>query len=326
MNCHQANQIGLVDYLDFLGFQPRKITRSNYWYLSPFRNEKNASFKVESNKNVWYDHGPWKGGKLVDFVMEFYQCTLSRALKEISFFLPPAGHPVSNAKPTVRWHYQDRLMIRDAVTAATIKIQTSKPIRDIALCRYLHKRRISKNIADKYCLEVEFTNAMKERIYRAIGFKNSVGGYELRNEYFKGSSSPKYHTFLDNKAKEITVFEGFFDFLSYQSLVENQDQPITNFLVLNSLSFFERSFPLMEMHREVHLYLDQDPTGRRCTRLAMQRSNRCKDESQLYKGYKDLNDWMINFGKPHDLKIQLTSAELATVLLATHPGKSRLNN
>jgi len=130
------------------------------------------------------------------------------------------------------------------------------------------------------------------------------------------SSSPKYHTYLDNNAKEITVFEGFFDFLSYQSLVENQDQPVTNFLVLNSLSFFERSFPLMEKHQTVHLYLDQDPAGRRWTKLAIQRSDHCKDESQLYKGYKDLNDWIINFGKPHYAAIKSDAADLVAVKFA----------
>ena len=215
--------------------------------------------------------------------------------------------------------------MKDAVIAASIKIHTSRPIRDVALCRYLHKRRISKTVADKYCLEVEFTNSERERIYRAIGFRNSVGGYELRNEYFKGGSSPKYHTFLDNKAKEVTVFEGFFDFLSYQSMVENQEQPATNFLVLNSLSFFERSFPIMEKHRAIHLYLDQDAAGRRCTKLALQRSNCCNDESQLYKGYKDLNDWMINLGKPHYTKLQTSPGEVATVAWGTFHGKRRLN-
>ena len=70
--------------------------------------------------------------------------------------------------------------------------------------------------------EVVFTNADKEKIYSAIGFKNNAGGYELRNEYFKGSSSPKCVTYLDNKADKISVFEGFFDFLSHQSIHQKQ--------------------------------------------------------------------------------------------------------
>ena len=85
MNCEQANQIDMVDYLSSLGYQPQKITGKNYWYLSPFRDEKEPSFKVERKKNVWYDHGPGKGGKLVDFVMEFYQCVCRQ--NDVDFLL-----------------------------------------------------------------------------------------------------------------------------------------------------------------------------------------------------------------------------------------------
>ena len=57
------------------------------------------------------------------------------------------------------------------------------------LCRYLRQRRIEKNIADKYCYEIIFEMNHKEK-HHAIGFKNNTSGYVLRNEYFKGSSSP----------------------------------------------------------------------------------------------------------------------------------------
>ena len=193
---------------------------------------------------------------------------------------------------------------KDARETAIKIIAAKQPIQDLKLCRYLWQRRIDKSIADRYCHEVHFTNADKEKIYKAIGFKNNAGGYELRNEYFKGSSSPKYVTYLDNKAKNVSVFEGFFDFMSYETMNKNQREDLTglpdrhmNFLILNSLSFFERSLLLMEKHQHIHLFLDHDNAGRKCTSLALKRSLKFKDESKLYKGYKDLNDWMMNFGK-----------------------------
>jgi len=81
--------------------------------------------------------------------------------------------------------------------------------------------------------------------YYAIGFKNNVGGYELRNEKFKASSSPKDISLIEDNTEKLTVFEGFFNFLSYLAIHHKQEQPVTNFLVLNSTSFFERSLPLM---------------------------------------------------------------------------------
>lgn len=95
---------------------------------------------------------------------------------------------------------------KDARETGIRIIAAKQPIDDLALCRYIRQRRIEKNIADRYGYEVHSTAGEKEKIYRAVAFKNNAGGYELRNEYFKGSSSPKYITYLDNKAKNISVF------------------------------------------------------------------------------------------------------------------------
>jgi hypothetical protein len=137
-----------------------------------------------------------------------------------------------------------------------------------------------------------------EKKYTALlALKNNAGGYELRNKYFKGSSSPKWVTYINNKSDKLTVFEGFFDFLSYQSMHQNQQQMFSGFLILNSLSYFERSLLLMEKYDSIHLYLDNDNAGKKCIKLAQKRSSKFLDESKLYKRYKDLNDWKINFGK-----------------------------
>jgi CHC2 zinc finger/Toprim-like len=297
MNCEEANQIDMVRYLNSIGYQPQKIRRQDHWYLSPFRKEKEPSFKVSRSKNVWYDHGLGKGGTLVDFVMQLNKFSIRDALNEISSFHPQNNFKNSVTRPPVQSH-QNRLLIDGDATETAIKIIAAKqPIQDLLLCRYLRQRMIEKNIADKYCHEVLFTNSGNPKEYRAIGFKNNAGGYELRNEYFKGSSSPKDITYLDNKVDNLTVLEGFFDFISYQSINQNQEQELTNFLVLNSLSFFEKSFLLMEKHGSIHLYLDRDAAGIKCTNLALNKSPNFKDESKLYKGYKDLNDWIMNFGK-----------------------------
>jgi len=297
MNCEQANQIDLVDYLHSIGHEPSKIRGNDYWYHSPLRDEKEPSFKVNRNKNVWYDHGLGKGGTLVDFTKEhFHYDTISEVLQNLSFFQGQNLFQNNNNRPPFH-SYEHNIFEGDSRETAIRIIAAKQPIQNPMLCRYLKQRKIEKNIADKYCYEIQFTNGSNNKTYIAIGFKNNAGGYELRNEYFKGSSSPKYITCLDNGANKVTVFEGFFDFMSYQTIHQNQQQEVTNFLVLNSLSFFERSLLLMEKHQSSHLYLDQDEAGRKYTKLALKRSAHFKDESKLYKGYKDLNDWLINFGK-----------------------------
>ena len=73
----------------------------------------------------------------------------------------------------------------------------------------------------------------------ALGFKNDSGGYELRNELFKGSNTPKDITTFKNSGKKVAIFEGFFDFNSFTSLLQNKELKAFSFCILNSLSFLK---------------------------------------------------------------------------------------
>ena len=52
----------------------------------------------------------------------------------------------------------------------------------------------------------------------------------------------------------------------------------------------------MEKHEHIHLYLDHDDAGKKCLEIALKRSSKYEDESRLYEGYKDINDWVTHFG------------------------------
>jgi hypothetical protein len=129
-----------------------------------------------------------------------------------------------------------------------------------------------------------------------IRLKNNSGGYELRNEYFKGSSSPKNVTIINNNSENINVFEGMFSFLSFQTLQQNNSIVLTDFLVLNSLSFFEKSRNVMEQHQRINLYLDRDNAGLKHRQDALNWSKKYIDKSQLYQHHKDLNDYLVHQG------------------------------
>src|SRR5688500_8509892 len=83
MNCAEANQMDLVEYLYSLGFHPEKIRNNDYWYLSPLRDEKTASFKVNKVLNLWFDHGMGKGGNLIDFALLYHHCSLHKILQNL---------------------------------------------------------------------------------------------------------------------------------------------------------------------------------------------------------------------------------------------------
>jgi DNA primase len=284
MNCEQANQIDMVEYLRKLGYFPAKIRGSDHWFLSPLRGEKTPSFKINKSKNIWYDHGMGKGGNLINFACAFFHCSVPEALRKIREETPGQ---ISYSSPAAS-------MIDLPENPLKI-LSVTEPITDMNLLRYLNQRNIDIQVANLYCKEVVYENGRKT--YCALGFKNNSGGYELRSGRFKGSSSPKYVSYFDCHAKSIIVFEGFFDFLTYQTIHRNQQLEPANFLVLNSLSFFTRSLLLIEKHDSIHLYLDNDKAGQECTKTLQQRCEKVIDQSGLYQGYKDLNDWWVSSQK-----------------------------
>jgi hypothetical protein len=161
------------------------------------------------------------------------------------------------------------------------------------LLNYLQKRCIPLEIASRFCKEVDFLLYGKK--HTVIGFQNNAGGYELRSENFKGSSSPKDITLIDNRTNDVVVFEGFFNFLSFCTVNKKLTAPLSNCLVLNSLSFFEKSRSLMEKYSRVHLILDRDSAGKHWTKQALQwAGDRYIDRSDFYQDHKDLNDWLIH--------------------------------
>lgn len=55
MTIEEAKSIRIADYLYSLGYSPVKQQGINLWYKSPFREESEASFKVNTEREQWYD-------------------------------------------------------------------------------------------------------------------------------------------------------------------------------------------------------------------------------------------------------------------------------
>jgi Toprim-like/CHC2 zinc finger len=301
----EAKQIDLIDYLAALGHYPKKVHNKDYWYLSPLREEKTPSFKVNRSLNAWYDHGIGKGGNIIDFGVLYFNCTVSDFLEHLSQYQSTTASFFHQQVPTP--HLQASVPCfadekKETVNESKIIIREARPLAEISLLKYLEKRNIPFAIAEKFCKEVDFLLYGKTRT--VIGFQNNAGGYELRSADFKGSSSPKEVTFFDHDKGELKVFEGFFNFLSHQAINKKDAEPLTNFLVLNSLSFFLKERERMEQHQQIHLFLDRDSAGIKFTQQALQWSKKYIDRSHVYKKYKDLNEYLVKQQKPQHKQSQ----------------------
>ena len=72
MNIQEAKTIKLADYLQSLGYSPVKQQGKSLWYKSPFREETEASFKINTELNQWYDFGTGNGGNIIALTQELY--------------------------------------------------------------------------------------------------------------------------------------------------------------------------------------------------------------------------------------------------------------
>ena len=319
LSCAAAKQIDLVAYLANLGFQPQRIRNQDYWYHSPLRKENTPSFKVNRNRNIWFDFGEGTGGDMIDFGCKFFKCSISELLELLTDYSRSRNfsfHPHTDLGSVQHEHIPRKALSageKEGVGTGKINVLLEQPLTSLTLVKYLQKRCIPLEIAQTYCREIHFE--LYGKTGKAIGFKNIKGGFELRSEHFKGSSSPKAYSFFNQAAGELAVFEGFFDFLSFLVLARNNQGPNTNFLVLNSLSFFHPAKELMDRHQQVNLYLDGDGQGRNYTRQALAwNEKKYKDRSTSFRNAKDLNAWLIQ---------NKSSVSLALIPKRTHNHSSR---
>ncbi len=288
----EIKQTDLVSYLSLLGHEPVKVHGANYWYLSPLREEKTASFKANRKLNRWWDFGLGRGGSIIDFGTQYHQCSVSNFIRMFREKPGQANHH--------KVQCQDKAL---NMPEESITILQAKPLFSTPLLHYLSQRKIPIGIAERFCREVVYRLHGKE--YYAIGFPNDTGGYELRNPFTKLPSSPKDITSIDNGKQEVAVFEGFFDLLSLLAAKGIKQADRLNFVVLNSLSLFDRARLYLEAHQKVYLYLDRDAAGLSKTREALALSDRYTDRSNLYRRYKDLNEWLIQSGIKKRLALKL---------------------
>ncbi len=279
---NEIKEIDMVSYLSSLGHEPTRVRGDNFWYLSPLRLEKEASFKINRRLNRWYDYGMGQGGNIIDFAMRYNQFTIAEFLDSI------------NHASTLK---QKRQRAEDPAwnTRSGLRIVENRSLRHDALLNYLQERRISISIADRYLRELHFE--IDNKTYFGFGFPNRSGGYEIRNSFMKISSSPKdISTYIRDHPK-VAAFEGFMDFLTFRTLHRDLDENRMDFVILNSASFFDRAKPMLEQHQNISLYFDQDQTGRNLTQMALASDQRYMDESNLYKEHKDLNEWACSIGR-----------------------------
>jgi DNA primase len=291
MALHEIKQISIRQYLADLGIYPAKDHSHYGMYHSPFREDHDASMKVDYSKNLWIDYGTNEGGTLIDLVMKMEHCSLHEAISMLERKCNSIDTSIyqRNNAPSVNFSFHREKTDPDMKSPEpSITILKVQPISNPALIEYLNERQINLSIARIHCFEVHYS--ANDKPYYAVGFQNDKGGYELRSKYFKGCTSKDITSIKRNK-NHCLLFEGFMDYLSFLTIQKQQNAPI-DVIVLNSLSNLGKVKSTLKAYKGIFTFFDNDQAGRKAVQKIQSDRNNVNDLSYSYSGCKDLNEYL----------------------------------
>lgn len=251
MNIQEAKQIRIADYLQSLGYTPIKQQGSSLWYKSPLREETDASFKVNTELNRWYDFGLGKGGNIIALAEELY------ASDYVLYLLGKIAERTPHIRPVY-------FSFRQQASEPSFQQLEVGELTHPALFNYLQERGIDTALAIPECRELHFIHNGKP--YFAIGFPNVAGGYEVRNRFFKGCIAPKDISHIRQQGEpreKCLVFEGMMDYLSFLTLRMRNCPTMPNldgqdYVILNSVANVSKAIDVLHGYGRIHCLLDND--------------------------------------------------------------------
>jgi len=296
-------QIPLLALLAKLGHAPTGCAPGgNYYFHSPLRpTEHTPSFVVCAPKNVWVDFGETPapgqkaaGGDVLQLVMRLTGFDLPLARQTLRAWAADLATPGELVLPPAP---RGQTLTSGAHTFTDVR---TEPLNWELLLKYLAGRGINwpllqqsqRTLAQLQQIFYRLEGKPREKPYFGLAWKTSAG-WEVRSPGFQGTIGGKGLTWLPGRAPGVAVFEGFVDYLS--ALTHFKVPYFTcTVLVLNSVSLLLEALPQLLDAPVVHWYGDNDQAGERALHLLRQAllPGRVKAHNELYRGYKDFNDFL----------------------------------
>ena len=279
MQLHDIKQVAIVDYLAQVGFEAKLIKGVNYWYCSPLRSELTPSFKVNAERNQWYDFGTGDHGDIIDLVCALQHCSTADAMRRLA--------TLKGVRLAPSFSFGGITPLRSQ--APSMELISVQAVKHPKLLRYLTERGLQRSDVSPFLSEVYYK--VSEKYFFALGFPNDAGGWELRNPYFKGCFAPKSITTIKGTdSHKLQLFEGFMDFISWRKL---HSEGQADCIILNSLTLLPKLIPSLHAYKMIESFLDNDEAGDRATKQLFDAGLPVKDMRACYAPYKDINEYLI---------------------------------
>lgn len=288
--------LSIVDFLGRLGYFPVKKSGREFFYHIMLREtgKNTPSFTVWDEGGKWMDHGGANhtgihGGGIVQLAMAYWP---NHSYFEILQKIQYTFDHFEKAEISVF----DSSKAADRETDNILEFSHSQHLgRNYVLSRYLQERGVD-SVANGLLWEVYYSNKLYSdptKLFYAIGWKNEKDNWEISSpKGFKSSIGNKDISIIPGKVDHLAVFEGFFDFLSWLKLTKKENLPTV--MVLNSVSLVKRATDRMREFNKIDLYLDNDEVGKQCTSTIMASYPYAHDRANVYSGYKDYNEMLVD--------------------------------
>jgi DNA primase len=281
----ELKNIPITDYLNQIGSQPVRKQGKELVYYSPRYQENSPSFMVNPVKNVFHDFsGTGEKGDIIRLVRYLQNCSFGQAVQILQ------GFTFTGSNNAIPFSFSGQNL--NQASKSSLEVTRVQPIQNRALWAYVESRKISHEVARQYLKEIHYS--VNSKHYYALGFPNDKDGFELRNEYYKGGTTPKYFTTISGKQTvAINLFEGVFDFLSccqHHNTVRLNNPTI----VLNTLSLLQETLPILKQYKTVNVFFDNDTAGKKAVEKLKAHDFQVNDCSYLYTSYKDYNEYYVH--------------------------------
>ena len=273
MDIQTAKQIKIADFLHSLGYSPVKQQGINLWYKSPLREETEASFKVNTERNQWYDFALGRGGNIIALAQELYCSDYVPYLLQKIEEQTPHIHPVS-------FSFGKQSFSEPSFQQLDIVLLASP-----SLLAYLQeKENVRKPVSPTTANGI---SPLPFRTYRA--------DMKSATDISRDVSHQKKYPISDSQESQGVHVTFLRDLWRLESCPQSPDFDRQDYIVLNSVANVPKALYPLGSYERIHCFFDNDRAGMEAIqqiRKEYDATRYIRDASQIYSGCKDLNEYL----------------------------------
>ena len=295
MNIEFANTIPLTNILSKIGCEPHKISGAQFYYHFPCCDGQDLYLRIDTKQNKWFDLKGNTEGDVIAFVCLYLKRQgESHTAKDALRWLRNMMGYVASICPVVK--------APTSLHTKGLKVKLDYPLNDPELEDYLVLHGICPQVAKVYLREVDVYDKTTRNTFTVFGMRNIDNGWELRNEFFRGTIGNNAITFIRGKEAKPSGVHIFHNMLDYLSLITSRDgkQLDEDVVVLHHLSnmlglagyFYQYGY------KNAYTWMDNDADGRLATKsfaeyFRTQPGLTHRKMNAVYQGYRAVNAWHI---------------------------------